>query len=206
MATIKYKNMEVDASVGRMIKYMAPVEDNRELLYNLSNNWDSLSLLSQLGDAGMNMSEIKNNFTKLSSKLINHLSIELLDKCVATMNFKAQVAVDIVIRNLFERTADIGFLATDEDIMEFLRQNRSKYATHFPENLAQMRKRFLEYVQKYSVYFDIVLKFDDEMAGVLPTSKRRRAKRGLLCNAHHGGYADHRIEQCGAQGGRLYRS
>ena len=32
------------------------------------------------------------------------------------MKFKASVAIDVLIRNLFERTADIGFLATDNDI------------------------------------------------------------------------------------------
>ncbi len=36
------------------------------------------------------------------------------------MNFKSQVAIDILIRNLFERRADIGFLATDDDIRLFL--------------------------------------------------------------------------------------
>jgi len=42
------------------------------------------------------------------------------------MEAKAQVAVDIVIRNLFERTADIGFLATDDDIREFIRFVKSR--------------------------------------------------------------------------------
>jgi len=41
---------------------MEVVEESREELNDLSRNWDSLSLLSQLGDAGVNMSKIKSNF------------------------------------------------------------------------------------------------------------------------------------------------
>jgi chemotaxis signal transduction protein len=136
---------------------MEQVENNREMLYDLSNNWNKLSLLSQLGDASVNMSEIKENFTMLSSKLIDHLSLELLNKNIGEMNFKAQVAVDIVIRNLYERSADIGFLATDNDIRNFLIQNPTKYTSTYMSELSKIKERFAEYINKYSVYFDIVL-------------------------------------------------
>jgi hypothetical protein len=136
---------------------MEPVEESREKLNDLAKNWDSLSLLSQLGDAGVDMSKIKNNFTTLSSELINYLGTELLRESVGEINSKAQVAVDIVIRNLFERTADIGFLATDEEIRGLLLSNPTKYTDEYGEHLEKIRERFTEYVQKYSVYFDIIL-------------------------------------------------
>ncbi|MDH4944266.1 chemotaxis protein CheW [Sulfurimonas sp. C5] len=151
----KYKNISND--VIPYIKHMEQVEDDRERLHELSNHWNTLSLLSQLGDAGVNMSKIKNNFTELSYELINHLAIELLNKNINEMDFKAQVAVDIMIRNLFERTADIGFLATDDDIRAFLLKNDTKYSTHYQEDLDIIKERFREYIRKYSVYFDIVL-------------------------------------------------
>ncbi|MFT7860563.1 MAG: chemotaxis protein CheW [Sulfurimonas sp.] len=151
----KYKN--ISKNVLPYIKHMDQVEDNRERLHELSNHWNTLSLLSQLGDAGMNMAEIKNSFSELSFELINHLAIELLDKNINEMNFKAQVAVDIMIRNLFERTADIGFLATDDDIRDFLLKNATKYSTHYNDDLLEIKQRFKEYIKKYSVYFDIVL-------------------------------------------------
>jgi hypothetical protein len=154
---VDYKNFQIAPRVAPLIKHMDPVEANREKLHDLSKNWDSLSLLSQLGDAGINMDEIKNNFTKLSSELINHLANELLNKKVSDMTSKAQVAVDIVIRNLFERTADIGFLATDEDIRELLRNHNSRYTEGYAEDREKIKERFLEYIGKYSVYFDIVL-------------------------------------------------
>ena len=113
---VNYKNFQINSELLPIIKYMEPVEESREKLNDLAKNWDSLSLLSQLGDAGVDMSKIKNSFTTLSSELINYLGTELLRESVGEINSKAQVAVDIVIRNLFERTADIGFLATDEEI------------------------------------------------------------------------------------------
>ena len=153
----RYKNMNISKEIVPFIKYMDKVEDNREMLHDLSNNWNTLSLLSQLGDAGVNMSEIKNNFSTLSSELIDHLAIELLNKNINEMNFKAQVAVDIVIRNLFERTADIGFLATDDDIRNFLKNHNIKYTANYTEDLQNLKNRFIEYINKYSVYFNIVL-------------------------------------------------
>jgi len=154
---VEYKNFKIAPELLAVIKYMDPVEQSRERLDNLSRNWDSLSLLSQLGDAGVNMTQIKSNFSMLSSELINYLASELLKKCVSEMNSKAQVAVDIVIRNLYERTADIGFLATDEKIREFLLNNHTKYTDGYQENNREIQKRFSEYVAKYSVYSDIVL-------------------------------------------------
>ena len=154
---VDYKKFKISPELLQCIKYMEVVEESREELNDLSRNWDSLSLLSQLGDAGVNMSKIKSNFTSLSSELINYLGLELLKKNVSEMNSKAQVAVDIVIRNLFERTADIGFLATDQKIREFLLQNTSKFTNEFKTEHDAIQKRFLEYVDKYSVYFDIVL-------------------------------------------------
>lgn len=154
---VDYKNFKISSELLPLIKYMEPVEQSREKLNDLSKNWDSLSLLSQLGDAGVDMSRIKNNFTTLSSELINYLGTELLKKSVGEINSKAQVAVDIVIRNLFERTADIGFLATDEKIKNFLLMNRTKYTESYEQHIQEIKNHFLEYVDKYSVYFDIIL-------------------------------------------------
>ncbi|MFA9238639.1 MAG: hypothetical protein ACEQSQ_01970 [Candidatus Paceibacteria bacterium] len=73
------------------------------------------------------------------------------------MKFKSQVAIDILIRNLFERTADIGFLATDDDIRNFIQNYVSIYNDDSVILRQNIQNRFKEYVSKYSVYFDIVL-------------------------------------------------
>ncbi len=156
-------------------KYMENVSNFKSELDDISKTWDQLILLSQLGSTGIDMSETKMSFNDLTSELISHLSLETLKKVTNEMNSKASVAVDIVIRNLFERTADIGFLATDDDIRKFLinipdikkRINQHQVdiddtqlriaKNEYKINLTNIQERFKEYVSKYSVYYDIVL-------------------------------------------------
>ncbi|WP_375723180.1 cache domain-containing protein [Arcobacter sp. KX21116] len=154
---INYKGIELKRELLQYFKHMFLVEEYREELVSLSKSWDNLSLLSNFGNNSANINETKNNFSKLTSKLLNHLSNELLEKTIRQMKFKSQISIDILIRNLYERTADIGFLATDKDIREFLENNKNKYENEFADNVKILRNRFLEYTQKYSVYYNIVL-------------------------------------------------
>lgn len=52
---VEYKNFKISPELIRLINYMEPVEQSGEILNDLSENWDSLSLLSQFGDAGANV-------------------------------------------------------------------------------------------------------------------------------------------------------
>jgi chemotaxis signal transduction protein len=157
-----------------LFEYMKNVSDFKQELDDISKTWDQLILLSQLGATGLDMSHTKENFTQLKSELISQLAQETLKKVVNEMRSKASVSVDIVIRNLFERTADIGFLATDDDIRNFLltaqevnekieeHENLDTieeclHETHYKKQLTHIKQRFKEYVAKYSVYYDIVL-------------------------------------------------
>lgn len=153
MLTNSSPNQELTA----LSKYMTPLTQSKESLTELARNWDTLSLMSQIGDAGMNMQKIKTDFVSLSDELMHHFGAELLKKVVAQMDSKAHMSIDILIRNLFERTADIGFLATDDAIREFLIHNPTKYTPNAQESAQELKKRFIEYAKKYSVYSDIVL-------------------------------------------------
>jgi len=154
---------------------MENANEFKDDLEDISKTWEQLILLSQLGSTGIDMSQTKTNFTNLTNELIENLTEETLEKVINEMSSKSQVTVDIVIRNLFERTADIGFLATDEDIRVFLRDTESlKNKIKFHENDTddtlyrtskvdlkklniKMQNRFEEYTAKYSVYYDVVL-------------------------------------------------
>jgi hypothetical protein len=65
---------------------------------------------------------------------------------------KAQAAVDILVRNLYERTADVGFLATDDDIRHFVSKPSGS-----GEDLLSITDRLREYEGKYTVYEEIIL-------------------------------------------------
>lgn len=154
---VNYKGINIKRDLYPIIKYIEDVEKYREELGRLSSSWDILALLGQLGDINIDIGRTKENFLNLTSILLNHLSEQQIDKVRREMNFKSQVAIDIVIRNLFERTADIGFLATDDDIRNFVKKYVSKYNDESVILREEIQKRFKEYVAKYSVYFDIVL-------------------------------------------------
>lgn len=176
------EEIQMEPNVEPLLKYMTPVNKNRDKLDDLTKNWDTLALLSKLGEAGVNMDEIKNNFAKLSSDLVDNLANEMLKKSVSEMSSKAQVAVDIVIRNLFERTADIGFLATDEDIRELLRTTKTRYSEGYKDKIGLINERFNEYVQKYSVYFDIVLMntHGDILANIDDTNRVEKSHDAII--------------------------
>ena len=154
---VNYKGISVKKELYPIIKHIEDVDKYKEELGRLSTSWDMFALLGQLGDINIDIGKTKENFLNLTSTLLNHLSEQQIKKVTQEMKFKAQVAIDILIRNLFERTADIGFLATDDDIRNFIQNYVSKYNENSVILRDNIQKRFKEYVSKYSVYFDIVV-------------------------------------------------
>jgi hypothetical protein len=168
----KYKEINVPKELVDVIPYMNDVDSYREELTILGQAWDLLTILGRMSGGRTDMSSTRHDFRELTEKLIASLGYETLSKTVADITSKAQVAVDIVIRNLFERTADIGFLATDDDIRQYLRahpslekrlvglasqeQSQTEQAAKALSK-PQLIERFQEYVAKYSVYHNIIL-------------------------------------------------
>ncbi|QKF58893.1 chemotaxis protein CheW [Aliarcobacter lanthieri] len=155
--TINYKGINIKNELYPIIKYIEDVDKYKDELTALNSSWDILSLLGQLGDINIDIGKTKENFLNLTSTLLNHLAIQQIKKVTQEINFKSQVAIDILVRNLFERRADIGFLATDDEIRGFLEKFISKYDDNSMLLKQDIKKRFEEYISKYSVYFDIVL-------------------------------------------------
>ena len=142
----------VKAAVAR---HMPSVEGYRERLATLQGAWDTLSLLSHLRGDGADMSGTRHAFEQLASELVTSLAEETCRKTLLALTAKSQIAIDVLVRNLYERTADIGFLATDAEIKQFLQSTRTGEVTESSREL--LRKRFREYVAKYSVYHDVIL-------------------------------------------------
>ena len=134
------------------------VKNYESKLQALSVWWDKIALLGKINSYNIaetiinDMEETKSKFADLQQRLIHNLLLEHLKKRSNDDSSRAQVAIDILIRNLFERTADVGFLSTDADIRTFLKNPE-------PSNEAQhlLRERLLEYVKKYSVYDEIII-------------------------------------------------
>lgn len=107
-----------------VVRHMSSVEDYRARLASLQGSWDTLSLLSHLRGDGADMTDTRQAFEALADDLVRSLSEEIYKKFLLALKAKSQIAIDIIVRNLFERTADIGFLAIDADIRDYLRQRR----------------------------------------------------------------------------------
>ncbi|WP_341890381.1 chemotaxis protein CheW [Variovorax sp. YR752] len=171
-----YRGVEIDAELVPLVRHMPAVDATRESLQSLQGVWDSLSLLGELSGTGVEIGSIRAAFAALTSRLVNQLGRQEHHKAALEQLAKAQVTIDILVRNLFERTADIGFLATDEDLRRYAQADAAGRETLAPA----LRERLREYQLKYSVYDDIILLSPggevlarlDESAGVPRTQDR----------------------------------
>jgi chemotaxis signal transduction protein len=95
------------------------------------------------------MAATRDGFKQLERELVQSLVHEKVMTVFAEIATKAQYVIDIVVRNLFERTADVGFLAIDDELCRFV-------AGQFgPEEAVRARLR--AYRNKYTVYDEIIL-------------------------------------------------
>lgn len=145
-------------NVEEFIRFMPGVQKYRALLDRLNFTWENIETNAEMNcptEAKTilpTMTSTREGFNRLEIQLIENLVQEEIKKVVLEITSKAQVAVDILIRNLYERTADVGFLATDEDIRRFLENNSQNN-----DEKESIIKRLREYRDKYTVYDEIII-------------------------------------------------
>jgi len=140
-----------NARVAPLVSRMELVSGYRESLQRLQDVWDQLTLLGQMSGIAADITTTADEFRALTGTLLDSLAQTLLRNTLHRMEAQAQVAIDILVRNLFERTADVGFLATDSDVRDFL------LGAEGALDATAMQTRFEAYVAKYSVYDDVVV-------------------------------------------------
>lgn len=138
-----------------LANHFKKVNDFQTHIYQLQHAWDSLALMAQLSGTGSEMEETRSAFNSISNDVLRHLSQETLHKTAAQLSSKAFEIINLLVRNLFERTADIGFFATDDDVREYL-ENQATDSLD-AEDQHRLEFRFQEYQKKYTVYENIVL-------------------------------------------------
>lgn len=161
MANINFKGLQVDASLAALLPRMESVNEHRESLQQLQGVWDSLALLGQMSGVATDIDTTRHDFHQLTQAMVQSLARRSLAHSAQAMGAKAQVAIDVLVRNLFERTADVGFLATDPVLVEHAQRARAGQAADDDAGLLRqhqaLQARFRAYVAKYSVYDDIVV-------------------------------------------------
>ena len=145
-------------SLAYLTRFMSSLNADQARLRDIQAVYDNLTLLGQLLCAGTDITGMRTDFNNLATMLLDQLAKELRKKAELSLGSRARMAIDILIRNLFERTADIGFLATDMDVRQYAEAVEQNPAIIYDkERRNTLKERFSEYVKKYSVYHNIIL-------------------------------------------------
>ena len=102
----------------------------------------------------------RTGFAHLEQALVANLVQEKVRHVLADLGTQARYAIDILVRNLFERTADVGFLATDADLCRFVADaDPDAFADAGADDHTReaARQRLHDYRDKYTVYDEILL-------------------------------------------------
>ncbi|QCU90028.1 cache domain-containing protein [Thiomicrorhabdus sediminis] len=140
------------------IDYLPEVKAYLDELDHQDLWWSTVGMVGKINNENIDpqllvsIVETQKEFQGLREVMIDELIGRYLNQANSEISLKAQTTIDIVIRNLFERTADVGFLATDDDLVDFMaKEENSEDEQRFIHN------RIVEYVKKYTVYNDVLL-------------------------------------------------
>jgi len=152
------RGMQQNTNHQAFINYLPKVKNYLEQLEEQNMWWTTVAMVGKINSEAFHpqllasIVETQKEFQQLRDMMIESLINRYLNQARSDIKIKTQVTIDLIIRNLFERTADVGFLATDEDIITFMSQENPT-----SEQQQFIEQRLEEYVAKYSVYDDIVL-------------------------------------------------
>lgn len=159
--TVVFKGVTFSPDVAPLVPRMALVNDHRESLQRLEDTWDQLGLLAQMTGSGTSIAATGARFHALTGVLLDALAQRLRQDALRSARAKAQTLVDLLVRNLFERTADVGFLALDSALV-----NAAAATEIDAAQLGALQNHLNSYQAKYSVYDDILLLAADGSARV----------------------------------------
>ncbi|OYW36536.1 MAG: chemotaxis protein CheW [Hydrogenophilales bacterium 12-61-10] len=137
------------------LPYMRDVVRSEQSLRELNLMWRmiessaKMNYLAETQSILQTMAATRAGFDQLETELVSSLVHEKCANVLMEIGTKAHYVIDIVVRNLYERTADVGFLATDRDLCEFVAGVQS--------NADAIHARLLAYRSKYTVYDEIML-------------------------------------------------
>jgi chemotaxis signal transduction protein len=152
------------ASADIFLPYMPDVARCELSLRELNQMWQLIESSAKMNCPAQArlllpaMVATRTGFARLESALIANLVQEKVAHVLADLGTQARYAIDILVRNLFERTADVGFLATDADLCRFVAGiGGDDVDSGGDGGLAAARRRLSDYRDKYTVYDEILL-------------------------------------------------
>lgn len=104
------------------------------------------------------MRSTKTKYGDIQEQLVDAIILEMFKKVIFEMTDAAKFTINILKRNLFERTADVGYLATDTEIVDFLKlAGQDTDPDHLAQRKAFVQARMSEYQYEYTVYNEIII-------------------------------------------------
>ena len=155
MKKVWHKGLPFSAEVAPYLRRMALVDEHRESLLRLQGVWDSLALLGQMSGTATDIADTRSAFQELTATLLDSLARRLRAQALERLQGRARVAIDILVRNLFERTADVGFLASDGPVCAHPELDRDGPGAEASRQA--LEQRLAAYTAKYSVYDDVIV-------------------------------------------------
>ncbi|TXG01595.1 chemotaxis protein CheW [Massilia arenae] len=153
-------NQEPDTDlVESFLPYMQDVVRRQTALHELHQTWRLIEASAKMNcplEARLLLPAVlatRTGLVQLERDLVANMVSEKVRQVRREAATRAQYALDLLVRNLFERTADVGFLAADLDLCRFL----ARLAAGEAPDREAARRRLVAYRDKYTVYDDIVL-------------------------------------------------
>lgn len=154
--------------VETFLPYMQDVARRQAALHELHQTWRLIEASAKMNcpvEARLLLPAVlatRTDLVQLERDLVANMVSEKVRQVMQEAATRAQYALDLLVRNLFERTADVGFLAADLDLCRFLARHAAGQA---PDRDA-VRRRLVAYRAKYTVYDDILLLAPDGTVAV----------------------------------------
>ena len=154
-ATDKDRILPPETHTETFLPYMRDVARCEQSLQELNQMWRIIEASAKMNCPAEaksilpTMAATRSGFSRLERELVSSLAHEKVRNVLAEIGTKARYVIDIVVRNLFERTADVGFLATDRELCNFV--------AGLTDSVEATRYRLREYRNKYTVYDEIIL-------------------------------------------------
>lgn len=152
------QNNEHNAILTKLIAALPEIKSYLTELDNQDLWWTTVAMVGKINNQNIDpqllvsIVETQVEFQKLRDKMMSSLIERYENQAKSDLQLKTQAIIDIINRNLFERTADVGFLAEDLVIKAYLQQSNPNQ-----DEDDQIHQRLAEYVAKYTVYKDIAL-------------------------------------------------